>query len=173
MQERYKIWQERIKANKYYKAIVVFCGIYSVLLFVPLGIVLLRNEDGIKVIILCLVAVGIARGIVTEIIYYFYQKQRPYQSFAFDPVSSWLFSKVSKRGDSFPSGHTVSIVAASTVLYLFLPSYGLAGFLIAVMVGYGRVRLGNHYPVDILAGFIIGIACGFIAFKFATPLLFT
>jgi membrane-associated phospholipid phosphatase len=168
-QDIYSEWQERIKARRWYRILVAFCGIYSILLFAPLAWYMLQQEDGMKVIALCLIALVFTRGIVTETIYYFHKKLRPYQQYTFTPVSSMLFSRVSSRNDSFPSGHTVAITSMSTVLAWYLPFYGIAGFLIALLVAFGRVRLGNHYPVDILAGFLVGITCGFLTIALAGP----
>lgn len=64
---------------------------------------------------------------------------------------------------SFPSGHTSSAFALATSLslcyskwYVIAPAYAWA-----IAVGYSRMRLGVHYPTDVLVGAIIGTACSF------------
>lgn len=169
MLERYLGWQEQLQKNRFYKALVVFAGVYSVVLFLPLLVYLLPRENGVKIILLCLIALVIARGIVAELCYFFLKKQRPYQLYKFTPYTSWLFSNASKRGDSFPSGHTVSIASISSVLLWYFPMYGFAGILVAFLTGYARVRLGNHFFADIVGGLVIGIVCGWITVYFAAP----
>jgi undecaprenyl-diphosphatase len=68
---------------------------------------------------------------------------------------------------SFPSGHTTSAFAMATSLtlsykkwYVALPSYLYAG-----LVGYSRMRLGVHFPSDVLGGMIIGIGSGFLVWQ--------
>lgn len=68
---------------------------------------------------------------------------------------------------SFPSGHTTAAFATATALSLstknwkvIVPSYVYAGF-----VGYSRMRLGVHYPSDVLAGALIGIGSGFLVWQ--------
>lgn len=60
--------------------------------------------------------------------------------------------------NSFPSGHTTEIVATALPLALRFRSrwvrLGLA--LLVALVGYSRIWLGRHHPVDILAGMIMG-----------------
>jgi undecaprenyl-diphosphatase len=59
---------------------------------------------------------------------------------------------------SFPSGHTAEAFAAAVVLTRFVPGVGAVWWLLAVSIGYSRVYLGVHYPLDVLAGAFLGMA---------------
>ncbi|MER7716214.1 phosphatase PAP2 family protein [Streptomyces flaveolus] len=59
---------------------------------------------------------------------------------------------------SFPSGHTASAVAFATAVGVVLPAAAAPLGALATAVGYSRVHTGVHYPGDVVAGAVLGIA---------------
>ncbi|MFI8189348.1 phosphatase PAP2 family protein [Streptomyces sp. NPDC085946] len=59
---------------------------------------------------------------------------------------------------SFPSGHTASAVAFATAVGVVLPPAAVPLGALAGAVGYSRVHTGVHYPGDVAAGAVLGIA---------------
>jgi membrane-associated phospholipid phosphatase len=62
--------------------------------------------------------------------------------------------------NSFPSGHTASAFAFATAVGQRIPSLWLPLRGLALLVGYSRIHTGVHYPGDVVAGAIVGSACG-------------
>jgi membrane-associated phospholipid phosphatase len=71
-------------------------------------------------------------------------------------------------GYSFPSGHAVnSFLCTGVVILVFLPVLSRAGRWLAyvlgaaivALTGFDRVALGVHYVSDVVAGWIVALAC--------------
>lgn len=59
---------------------------------------------------------------------------------------------------SFPSGHATTVFAMATILSLWYPRWTAAWLALAAIVGWSRIALGSHFPSDVLAGAILGVA---------------
>jgi len=83
-------------------------------------------------------------------------RPRPYQVMA-DAV----LRQPPAHGTSFPSSHTAVTLAIAIALVPFLARpLAAAGIAYAALLGWSRVYLGVHYPLDILGGAGIGMAAG-------------
>jgi undecaprenyl-diphosphatase len=58
---------------------------------------------------------------------------------------------------AFPSGHAATSFAAATALTFAFPRLAPAFFLLALAIGFSRVYVGVHYPLDIVGGAVLGI----------------
>ena len=68
-----------------------------------------------------------------------------------------------KPEQSFPSGHTACSVAAARALSRNFPAAGAAAGTAAVAIGISRVAKGAHWPLDVAAGAVIGLAAEALA----------
>ena len=59
---------------------------------------------------------------------------------------------------SFPSGHTTTAFAVAAALSLLFPKGRFFFMLYAVLVGLSRIMVTAHYPSDVMAGALIGLA---------------
>lgn len=107
------------------------------------------------------ISIGLAVGISTGL-KYAVNRTRPFKEYPNDIIQR---DKVGPL--SFPSGHTTAAFATATAVslsykkwYVTVPSYLYAGF-----VGYSRMRLGVHYPSDVLGGMVIGIGSGLLTWQ--------
>lgn len=61
---------------------------------------------------------------------------------------------------SFPSGHTAAAFALATVLARTDTRHSWAYYSGATLIGISRINLGSHWPSDVLAGALLGMAVG-------------
>lgn len=64
---------------------------------------------------------------------------------------------------SFPSSHMATTVAMLFVIVSFYPSLFLVAIPLAFLMAFSRLHNGMHYPSDLLAGTVLGIAYGVIS----------
>ena len=67
---------------------------------------------------------------------------------------------------SFPSGHTAHSFAAAFCIFYYNRRWGIPALAFASLVGVSRIYLGVHWPTDVLAGVIVGVAVAYAAIWF-------
>lgn len=107
----------------------------------------------------------LSRGLITEIIRFFYNRQRPFEILSIQTLIN------QDSGGSMPSGHATAFFALLLALYYFSKQndWGLKPIwwslgIVSVM-GFARIFVGIHWPSDILIGAIIGLLSAFIIKK--------
>jgi undecaprenyl-diphosphatase len=58
---------------------------------------------------------------------------------------------------SFPSGHATASMSVALVYGAAFPAWAAPLLFLALLVGFSRIRLGVHYPSDVLVGQLIAI----------------
>lgn len=62
---------------------------------------------------------------------------------------------------SFPSGHATSTFGAALAVSRMWPQTRVLWWTLAVLIGYSRIYLGHHYPLDVMGGALLGIGVAF------------
>ena len=100
----------------------------------------------------------VSSGLLTEGLKGIVARRRPVERLGLDKVR--VVGKTMADGRSFPSGHAATAFAWATVLSGLYPEGTALMFGAASVVAFGRVRVGAHYPSDVLAGAAIGFTAG-------------
>ncbi|HDL74960.1 MAG TPA: phosphatase PAP2 family protein [bacterium] len=156
MNLNYYIFQELNKfAGQYFwlDSLAIFFAKYlAYILAVFLLFLLIKNFKKYKEIIGKAFLAGVfARLIIVELIRFFFPIPRP---FIENNINLILNHSATS---SFPSGHASFFFALSTVIYFYNKKIGYLFFIASFLISISRVFVGIHWPIDILAGFIVGI----------------
>lgn len=113
-------------------------------------------------------SVGLADLAAAKIIKPLVQRQRPEYVLPETRILNYHSSSF-----SFPSNHSSNCFAAATSLSYGFPNpiVRLILFFIAAVVGFSRIYLGLHFPIDVVGGAFLGVACAIIIHKFILKIL--
>ena len=114
-----------------------------------------------KMILEAFIAAVFTRFILTEAIRWLWFRPRPFVSLNFIP----LINKSAAEA-SFPSGHASFYFALSTIVYYYNKKAGVLFYIATFLIVISRIFVGIHWPLDILAGAVIGVLMGWILNKF-------
>lgn len=94
------------------------------------------------------------QSLVVKILKYTVRAKRP------SAVLKDVYNMEGFRLKSFPSGDAAMAVSIALSLFSSFPD-PLKPLLILypILIGYGRVYMGAHFPLDVLAGWLIGVVC--------------
>ena len=146
-------------------AIIIFCAEYLtllVILFVFWHAYRLwrkHNEKAFIPYLEALIAIAISNGVVVPIFRILYERVRPYvalhltHNLLVDPTFS------------FPSGHTIFMFTLATSIFFYDKRFGTFLYVCGILVGIGRISAGLHYPSDVFAGAVFGIAISMFVYK--------
>lgn len=144
------------------RAIVFGAETFGIILLLGLVAFLFSHEDkgkGFRDIIVVLGA-GVFAWAVSWLMKHAYPYPRPF--LALDGVT-----KLIDHGgmDSFPSGHATFFSAIATALYFYHKKIAAFYALGALLIGVSRVAAGIHWPLDVIAGYLIGGAVAVLAYS--------
>ena len=100
----------------------------------------------------------LGRGLIFEIIRFFYNRPRPFVALQFIP----LFTETSY---AFPSSHAIVLTTLACVVFMMSKRWGIIFFLFAIINAIARIYSGVHWPTDCIGGIIIALVSVFIAAK--------
>ena len=104
--------------------------------------------------VICAISMVIGLIITNLILKNWVARVRPYE------VVEGLELIIERQHDfSFPSGHATNSLACAWVIWREMDKrFGIPALILAFLICFSRPFVGVHYPTDVLAGIVIGIA---------------
>ncbi len=127
-----------------------------------------RHETSNPLVRLGAVAVGIAASVgANELVKALVHERRPCLSL---PQAYTVVACPGPADYSFPSNHTALAGALVAALFFFSWRLGVVGLVLALIEGFSRVYLGEHYPHDVVAGLLLGLIVTTAVARVLSPL---
>lgn len=141
------------------RVIVFFADTFPWVLLSGLLVYLFNHDDKKKGVrdVAVVITAAITAWILAHVIKYVYPHARP-------TLLSTTHALLPDNDSSFPSGHATFFSALATALYFYHKRLGLFYGLGALLIGLSRVIAGIHWPLDILAGYILGGLIGVLVY---------
>lgn len=124
------------------------------LIWIIISLALLISKKYRKVGIMAFGALALSTILGEGLLKHLIHRERPFVDI---PTIHLIISK--PLSFSFPSGHTISSFAVAGVLAKMIKKYSVPVFVLAFLIAFSRLYLFVHYPSDVFAGIILGLAC--------------
>ena len=118
------------------------------------------GREGRRAAVDGLASIALTSMVVNALLKPLQRRRRPDRAAHNVPIARYVAMPTST---SFPSGHAASASAFATGVTHELPTVGIPLHAAAAVVAYSRVHTGVHYPVDVLAGAVLGSSLSPIA----------
>ncbi len=121
-----------------------------------------------KYLALMVISSYLLSGILAQVLKYFILEARPAVFLGKIKYDYFITDVTLHNYHSFPSGHTASAFALAAVLSFSMKNknYSLLLLAGAILVGYSRIYLGQHFLDDVLAGSVVGIVSAIFCWLF-------
>ncbi|MCS7262142.1 MAG: phosphatase PAP2 family protein [Aquificaceae bacterium] len=119
-----------------------------------LGVLLLLTEDS-RLVQYTLAL--LLQALVVKVLKYTFRAKRP------SATLRKVYALERLRLKSFPSGDTAMATTIALSLIEGSPHWLKPALLLyPLLIGYGRVYMGAHFPLDVVAGWTVGVLCSLL-----------
>lgn len=124
--------------------------------WIVIGIAMLFSKKYRKSGVMMLVSLALCAVLTNVVIKPVVARTRPFLQAGIEPYIA------PPGGYSFPSGHTSASFASAFSLFFNHKKEGYFAFAAATLIAFSRLYFYVHFPTDVIAGVVVGLACSLI-----------
>lgn len=160
----FRLINDLSKSLTFLNPVMIFIAEYTIYLLLLLMLFLwFSKEDRIKtrIMLLCAGFSAILGTIMAKLVGKLHYHTQPFDML--DNVNQLVMKEVD---NSFPSDHTTVFFAVCMFFFLYYRKpKGVYALILASSVGFSRIWVSVHYPLDVLVGALVGISAALILFN--------
>lgn len=139
-----------------------FVAMLAICIIVIILSIVFKKQTIKRIALMCLLSLLIADGIAL-ILKNIICEPRPFITFG-----NVHLLVVEDDPFSFPSGHTTSTFAVVGFLVFKLRNklWSVILILFGIVIGFSRIYVGVHYPLDVIAGMILGVLTAYFLYRY-------
>lgn len=147
--------------------LIIFCAKYLIFIIGLIVLVVWLRQGGKQryELALAVVVAAITALVLAKLAGMLYYHPRPFIAQNIQPLIAH------GNDNGFPSEHEAAGVALATIIYFYHRRVGAIAFVLAAIVGIGRVAAHVHSPIDILGGAVLGVLAGISGYWLARKFL--
>ncbi len=139
--------------NQYFDWLVYFCAVllpWALILSLLFFIVMAEDKRRALLHVFIFLGSALAAWFLTSLVKYNFPTSRPFEILDINPLF-WV-----ERGEAMPSGHATFAGALAMAVFLLKKKLSIIFIIGALLIGLARIIAGVHWPVDIVAGYLVG-----------------
>ncbi len=139
-------------------------GLFAIMCIVVYYFHFKQKQQGVAMLISFIII-----AIIVQVAKNLFSSPRPKLFFSPGQYTHFIEGVSIANHASFPSGHTACAFAIATVMVLMANNKITQLLLLtaAILAGYSRIYLGQHFLLDVIVGAVIGTASGITGFYIA------
>jgi undecaprenyl-diphosphatase len=120
-------------------------------------------------------ACGLASGalglLVNQLIGHIWHRARPWETHGLAPSGAVRQFGAPSHDASFPSDHASAAFGIAFGVFLIDRVAGWIFLAAAVLLSFGRLFVGSHYPTDVIGGALVGFGCAVLVVRLGRPVI--